>query len=79
MKNIGSQSAGWLISVGINSSEELYEVGVVNAYLRVKQSYPDKVSPNLLYALQGAVLDLEWNKLPPDIKADLIKELESKG
>lgn len=71
LRNIGERSAQWLVSVGINSPENLYEIGVVEAYLRVKTAYPDQVSLNMLYALQGAILELPWNELPEELKEDL--------
>lgn len=71
LRNIGERSAQWLVSVGINSPENLYEIGVVEAYLRVKTAYPDQVSSNMLYALQGAILELPWNELPEELKEDL--------
>jgi hypothetical protein len=37
---------------------------------------PEKVSLNLLYGLQAALLDLPWNELPLDIKAELKKKVE---
>ena len=73
LKNIGERSAQWLESVGITSSEELYELGVVEAYRRVKDAYPDKVSVNMLYALQGALLELPWNELPDEMRKQLRK------
>ena len=71
MRNIGSNSARWLESVGICSPEELFDLGPVEAYKRVKSAYPQEVSLNMLYALQGAIMDLPWNEIPPDIKEKL--------
>lgn len=73
--NIGEKSARWLESVGIHSPEDLYDMGAVEAYKRVKLAYPDLVSLNMLYALQGALLDLPWNELPADIVEKLQKEV----
>ena len=71
LKNIGPKSAAWLVSVGINDSEELFEIGIIEAYRLVSSAYPNQVTLNLLYALQGALLDLNWNELPPDMKTQL--------
>lgn len=73
--NIGEKSARWLESVGIHSPEDLYDMGAAEAYKRVKSAYPDLVSLNMLYALQGALLDLPWNELPADIIEKLQKEV----
>jgi hypothetical protein len=76
MRNIGPKSSEWLASVGIHSLEDVANIGVVESYLRVKSAYPDKVSLNLLYGLQAALLDIPWDKLPPDIKAELKSQVE---
>ena len=76
LKNIGAQSASWLRSVGIVNADDLYKIDAVEAYLRTKAAYPDRVSWNLLYALQGAILDLHWNDLPQDMKVTLRQAAE---
>ena len=51
--------------------EDLEEIGIVEAYLRTKKAYPDRVSLNLLYGLQAAMLDINWKHLPERMKRDL--------
>jgi hypothetical protein len=74
LKNIGQKSARWLKLVGITSAEDLYEIGAVDAYLRAKNAFPGRVSLNLLYALQGALLDIHWSDLPPSMREKLREE-----
>lgn len=50
--------------------------GVVETYKRVKAAYPDRVSLNLLYGLQAALLGIRWDELPPDIKSELKRQVE---
>ena len=76
MKNMGPKSREWLASVGVHSLDDAAKLGVVETYLRVKAAYPEKVSLNLLYGLQAALLDLPWNELPPDIKEELKKQVD---
>ena len=76
MKNMGPKSREWLASVGIHTLGDVAKLGVVETYKRVKAAYPEKVSLNLLYGLQAALLDIPWNELPPDIKAELKKQVE---
>ena len=71
LKNIGEVTAGWLESIGIHDSQDLEGIGAVEAYRRVKAAYPERVSLNCLYALQGALLDIHWNTLPPQLREDL--------
>ena len=77
MKNIGPKSKHWLAYVGIHTIDDVVELGVVATCKRVKAAYPEKVSLNLLYGLQAALLDLPWNELPPDIKEELRQQVES--
>jgi hypothetical protein len=77
MKNMGPKSTEWLASVGIHTLDDVASIGVVESYLRVKTAYPDKVSLNLLYGLQAALLDLPWNELPPEIKAELKRQIDN--
>ena len=76
MKNMGPKSREWLNSVGIHTLDDVARLGVVEAYRRVKAAYPEKVSLNLLYGLQAALLDLPWNELPPDIKEELKRQVD---
>ncbi|HLF72889.1 MAG TPA: TfoX/Sxy family protein [Anaerolineales bacterium] len=76
MKNIGPKSRQWLASVGVHTLDDVVRLGVVETYKRVRAAYPEKVSLNLLYALQGALLDLPWNEVPPDIKEELKQQVE---
>lgn len=75
MRNLGKVSRGWLQDIGIYTLEDLEAVGPVNVYVRLK-SMGYNASLNLLWALQGAVLDLHWNDLPPEMKAALRAEVE---
>jgi DNA transformation protein len=87
MKNIGphlpwravpGKSSEWLASVGIHTLDDVAKLGVVETYKRVKAAYPDKVSLNILWGLQAALLDLRCatRELPPDIKEELRKQVE---
>jgi DNA transformation protein and related proteins len=76
MKNMGPKSREWLASVGVHSLDDVARVGVVETYQRVKAAYPEKVSLNLLYGLQAALLDLPWNELPLDIKQELKRQVD---
>jgi DNA transformation protein len=77
MRNMGPKSSEWLASVGVHTLDDVVSLGVVETYKRVKAAYPEKVSLNLLYGLQAALLDLPWNELPPDIKEELKRQVEN--
>lgn len=71
IKNMGPKSRVWLHEIGIDTLEDLEAVGAVEAYRRLKAARPTEVSLNALWGLQGALLNIHWNALPPDMKADL--------
>jgi DNA transformation protein len=77
MKNLGPKSSEWLASIGVRALEDIARLGVIETYKRVKVAYPDKVSLNLLYGLQAALLDIPINVLPQDIRDQLKREAES--
>lgn len=76
MKNLGPKSREWLASVGVHSLEDVAKFGVVETYKRVKAAYPEKVTLNLLWGLQAALLGIRWDELPPDIKSELKRQVE---
>lgn len=76
MKNLGPKSAEWLASIGIFSLEDVAKLGVIETYKRVKAAYPEKVSLNMLYGLQAALMNINWKDLPLDIKEDLKRQVE---
>ena len=75
LKNIGPKSARWLQAVGIHTAENLDEIGVVEAYRRVKDAFPGQVSLNMLWALQGAVLNIPYTEIPEGLKEKLKAEV----
>lgn len=76
IKNMGKVSSEWLHDAGIHTLADVEDLGAVEAYKRVKALYPNRVSLNLLYGLQGALLGIRWNELPTDMKADLKTQVE---
>lgn len=70
MMNIGKEMARKLTEVGIDSSERLIELGAKQAFFKLKQTYP-QVCLVHLYALEGAVHDVEFNSLSEDKKKEL--------
>ena len=76
MRNIGPKSAAWLRQVGLRSFEDLQQIGAVEAFARIKRA-GFKPSLNLLYALEGALLDCHWQQLPESRRLALLQEWET--
>ena len=76
LRNLGMASVNILRAVGINTYNDLANVGATEAYRRIK-SRGIHVSKVMLYALQGALMDVHWNDLTPALKAQLVAEVET--
>lgn len=76
LKNLGMASVNILRAVGVNNYHDLAEFGAVETYCRIK-ARGIHVSKVMLYALQGALLNVHWNDLAPELKAQLVEEAES--
>jgi len=75
LKNLGMASVNILHAVGINTYADLRNIGAVEAYRRII-ARDINVSKVMLYALQGALLNIHWNDLSPDMKLQLVTEAE---
>lgn len=71
MRNIGPKSAAWLRQVGLRTLDDLVAVGTVEAFMRVKRA-GFKPGLNLLYAIEGALLDCHWQEVPDERRQELI-------
>lgn len=76
LRNIGPTTAQWLEEIGIRTDTELADLGVVEAYRRIAAAHSDRVSLNLLWSLQAALLDLPWDALPAGVKEELLRQLD---
>lgn len=74
LPNLGPKSCAWLRAIGIETRADLERIGSVEAYRRVA-SEGFEVSLNLLYALEGALLELRWDRLSPAVKQNLRERL----
>ncbi len=72
LRNIGPQTAWRLREVRIESPQDLRQLGSLEAYRRLKNFDPRFTTLNALYALEGALLDAPWNRLPPGVKERLM-------
>ena len=76
-KNIGPTIEKRLNEIGVFSLADLSETTPVKAYQNICKQHPDKTIPvcYYLYSLQGALLDLNWNDLPEELKSELLKQV----
>lgn len=72
MKNIGKELERKLKIIGINTAEELRQVGSKNAFFKLKMRFPEVCLVHL-YTLEGTITNTDFNKLSEDTKKDLKK------
>jgi len=70
LRNIGEKMEKRLNAVGVFSVQELAELGSKEAFARIKTHDPS-VCVVYLYALEGAISDMEYNQLPEAVEEDL--------
>jgi len=75
MRNLGPVTERWCNKVGVMNRGDLEETGSLATYVAViKAGWSPNL--NLLWALEGALLDLDILKLPPPVKDSLLQRLE---
>ncbi len=72
MKNIGKELERKLKIIGINSAEDLKKFGSKGAFFQLKMRFPEVCLVHL-YTLEGAITDIDFNKLSEETKRDLKK------
>ncbi|AIR88170.1 TfoX/Sxy family protein [Pseudomonas cremoricolorata] len=78
LRNLGKTSAQWLHAAGVHSLADLRRLGAVGAYQAVKMR-GFRASKVLLYAIEGALLDVHWNELSAERKAALLAQLTAQS
>ena len=70
LPNIGAVVEEQLNQVGINTYDQLKEMGSRQAWLKIK-AIDDSACINRLYGLEGAVQGLKKSQLSSEVKAEL--------
>ena len=76
LRGIGPKVATWLQQAGIETAQQLAELGAVEAYLQVIEKTDFQPNVCLLYSLVGALEDRDWLDVAHNDKARLLSELE---
>ena len=70
LPNIGNTLSVLLRETGINTPEELYETGAIQAFIRIRAIEHDACFSKLC-AIEGAVEGIRWHHLSKEKKAEL--------
>lgn len=76
LKSLGPKSQQLLADAGITSVDELYAIGAVAAYLKVKAYWP-RTSLNMLWALESAVTGIPWQEVARLHRTNLLSAVEA--
>ncbi len=71
LPNVGKVLEKNLLAVGIETPQQLREVGVEEAFLRIRQQQDSGACLHMLYGLQGALLGISDSLLPVEKKQEL--------
>lgn len=76
-KNLGKTIINNLDKIGINSYQDLKQIGPVNAYIELSNRFPDKAWPACyyLYSLEGALINKHWDDIGQKRKQELLTEI----
>lgn len=77
LKNLGPKSTQWLNAIGVYTPDDLREMGAIDCCRILRaQGYP--VSLNPAYAIEAALRDTHWTKLPQPVRQQLKTALQAK-
>ena len=73
MPNIGKVTERQLIGAGIETPEQLKEIGAKEALLRIRLKSDPEACVRVLYGLQGAIDEVKDSALDGRTKSDLLE------
>lgn len=71
LPNVGKVLEEKLLAVGIETLEQLQEIGAEEAFRRIRLQRDPGACLHMLYGIQGAILGIPDKLLPTDIKQEL--------
>ena len=70
LANLGPVTERQLGELGIDTPAQLADLGAIEAWHRLRAAFPT-VNRICLYALEGALRDIDWRDLPPQVLSEL--------
>jgi DNA transformation protein and related proteins len=78
LRGLGPASVQMLASAGITSAAQLRKADLYKLYAQIKAKHP-RTSINLLYAMMGAVDDVDWRDVAKDRRTEVLLRLDDMG
>lgn len=76
LRNIDPAITQWLHEVGIDSADQLRDVGAAAAYRTMRAWRPWSAELIVLWALEGAINDVDWIDVTPERRLELRREVD---
>jgi DNA transformation protein and related proteins len=76
LRNIDSAITQWLHEVGIDSAGQLRKIGAATAYRTMRAWRPWSAELIVLWALEGAINDVDWIDVTPERRLELRREVD---
>ena len=76
-RNLGPKSESELNQMGINSLEQMIELGWKKVCLEYIYFYPDKINLNMITAIIGAIYNQDWRNVDPELKKEALEMIKA--
>jgi|SRR5450631_1184568 DNA transformation protein and related proteins len=76
LRNIDPAITQWLHEVGIDSAEQLRAIGAAAAYRTMRAWRPWSAELIVLWALEGAINDVDWIDVTPERRLELRRQVD---
>lgn len=75
-RNIGPVTGEELRACGMETLEDLIELGLEESFYRLVEKYPNRLNLNCIVAMYAAIEDIDWRSVESEPKEKLRKHLE---
>lgn len=75
LPNLTSTSERMLKKAGIESVDQLQELGAATAFNEVQKVHPNTISHNFLLSLEGALEGTHWSRVPKQRQEELLHQV----
>ncbi len=76
LRNIDPAITQWLHEVGIDSADQLRGIGAAAAYRTMRAWRPWSAELIVLWALEGAINDVDWIDVSPQRRLELRRQVD---
>ena len=76
MRNVDPAMTQWLHEVGIDTAGQLRTIGAAAAYRAMRAWRPWSTELVVLWALEGAITNVDWMDVSPERRLELRREVE---